>query len=104
MSKEHQTVLASAKDLKVLYVEDNAMVRESTCDILDDYFSSVDIAVDGEDGLKLYKNLYEETNTFYDIIITDIKMPKMNGIEMIKSICTLNNKANISPSKKGYYK
>jgi len=95
LSEKLQTFLESSKNLKVLYVEDSEMVRESTCDILDDFFDFIDVAVDGEEGLKLYNQFYEKTNTFYDIIITDIKMPKMNGIEMIESICMLNKKANI---------
>ncbi len=95
MSEKLQTFLESNKDLKVLYVEDSEMVRESTCDILDEFFESIDVAINGEEGLQLYKQFYEENNTFYDIVITDINMPKMNGIEMIESICGLNKRANI---------
>ena len=83
MSKKHTEFLERGKNLRVLYVEDSEIVRESTCDRLDQYFDAFDIATNGEDGLQKYKQFYEEHHTFYDIVITDINMPKMNGIEMI---------------------
>ncbi|MCU7940764.1 MAG: response regulator [gamma proteobacterium symbiont of Bathyaustriella thionipta] len=52
-------------------------------------FSTIDIAENGEQGLALYK-----TNQ-YDIIITDIEMPKLNGIEMSKAIKTINPEQDI---------
>lgn len=69
-----------ASTLQILYVEDEEMVRDSFCRYFSRYFKYVDVAVDGEDGLSKVKAKN------YDIIITDIQMPKMNGIEMIKKI------------------
>ncbi len=76
-------------------MEDSEIVRESTCDILDQYFDECDIAINGQEGLQKYKQFHEEHHTFYDIVITDINMPKMNGIEMIELILTINQEANI---------
>jgi len=73
------------KDLKVLFVEDDDETRESLFSILKRYFVKIDIATNGEDGLLKAKE------NFYDIIITDIVMPKLDGIKMIKKIQT-NNK------------
>ena len=95
MSKKHTEFLERGKNLRVLYVEDSEIVRESTCDILDQYFDAFDIATNGEDGLQKYKQFYEEHHTFYDIVITDINMPKMNGIEMIKLILEMDPETNI---------
>ncbi len=81
--------------LKVLFVEDSEMVRESTCDILSEFFDHIDIAINGKEGLKQYKDFYDDNGSFYDIVITDINMPKMNGIEMIEHIFEVNSKANI---------
>ncbi|MEA3383973.1 MAG: response regulator [Campylobacterota bacterium] len=70
-----------AKGVKVLYAEDEELARETMSDILKSLFDDVVIAVDGFDALEmleLHKNI--------DIIITDIKMPNMDGIELIKNI------------------
>ena len=95
MSKKLQAFLELGEELTVLYVEDSEMVRESTCDLLEEYFDNIDIAVNGEDGFQKYKAFYEAHNKFYDIVITDINMPKMNGIEMIESIFKLHSRTNI---------
>ncbi|MFK5976590.1 MAG: response regulator [Sulfurovum sp.] len=83
------------EDLKVLFVEDSEMVRESTYDILSEFFTHVDIAINGKEGLQQYIDFHKGNNSFYDIVITDINMPKMNGIEMIEHIFVANSKAHI---------
>ena len=95
MSRKLQTFLELGEELTILYVEDSEMVRESTCDLLEEYFDNIDIAVNGEEGLQKYKEFYEVHNRFYDIVITDINMPKMNGIEMIEWIFKLHSRANV---------
>ena len=72
--------LNSLKDIDLLYVEDDKSVREQTKLILDDFVHEVVIAENGEEALELLKNRK------FDIIIADINMPKMNGIDMIKAI------------------
>ena len=72
--------LNSLKDIDLLYVEDDKSVREQTKLILDDFVNEVVVAENGEEALELLKNRK------FDIIIADINMPKMNGIEMIKAI------------------
>ncbi len=94
MSRKLQTFLELGEELRILYVEDSEIVRESTCDLLEEYFDNIDIAINGEDGLQKYKDFYELHNRFYDIVITDINMPKMNGIEMLKSMFQLNSRVN----------
>ena len=85
-----QMLIESNKDLTVLYVEDSDVVRESTFGMLEEFFSNVDCARDGEEGLYKYNKHYQDNFHYYDIVITDINMPKMNGIEMSQSILTLN--------------
>lgn len=72
--------LNSLKDCTILYVEDEQSVRNQTKLILEDFVKEVIIAEDGEQGLKLA--LEKEI----DIIVTDIMMPNMNGIEMLKML------------------
>ena len=75
-----EDVIESSRNLKLLYVEDNQDAREMTSMILEDYFDSITVAVDGLDGLEKFK----EKNI--DIVITDINMPKMDGLEMCAKI------------------
>ncbi|MEA3513039.1 MAG: response regulator [Campylobacterota bacterium] len=74
------------KNLNVLYIEDDKNFRDETKDLFENIFKSVDIAFDGEMGLSLYKQYFKNYFSYYDIVITDISMPKMDGIELIKSI------------------
>ncbi len=73
-------VIESSRDLKLLYVEDNQDAREMTTMILEDYFDSIIVAVDGEDGIEKFKE------NEIDIVITDINMPKIDGLEMCAKI------------------
>jgi len=95
LGQQLEEFLERSKSLKVLYVEDSEIVRESTCDILEHYFTHLDTAVNGEEGLQKFKQFYESHHTFYDIVITDINMPKMNGIEMIESILKVHPETHI---------
>ncbi len=81
-----QILIELNKNLAVLYVEDSDLVRESTLGMLEEFFPHIDAAKDGKDGLQKYEKFYHDNNQYYDIVITDINMPKMNGIEMSKSI------------------
>ena len=67
-----------SKDLKVLYVEDQNKVRIQTSKILNIFFDDVVQATNGKEGLSKF--------TDFDIIFTDVKMPVMNGLEMIKQM------------------
>ena len=84
-----------AKNLTVLYVEDENIVREATCELLLNYFEHIDVAVDGEDGLTRYNDFFKVNNKFYDLIITDINMSKMSGIDMTKEMLKLNSQQDI---------
>ncbi len=83
------------KDLHLLYVEDDAHLRAETVEILEDFFTSVTVSKDGAEGLKEYKSFYRDNGRYFDIVITDINMPIMNGIEMSEAIMQLNEKQSI---------
>jgi len=94
-NKTDQTLIQLNESLTVLYVEDSDIVRESTYDMMKEFFTHVDVAVDGADGLQKYKEFHEEHGEYYDIVFTDINMPKMNGIEMSEAILIENKLQNI---------
>lgn len=66
--------------LKVLFVEDEEKVRVNITEAIGDEFSQFITAHDGLDGLKKYKELNP------DIIVSDISMPGLDGLEMAKEI------------------
>ncbi|WP_342431519.1 diguanylate cyclase [Neobacillus sp. FSL H8-0543] len=77
------------QNVSVLYVEDELFSREKLLRVLKRRFAMVHVAMDGEEGLELYKR--HKT----DIVIADIKMNQMSGLEMIQKIREINDKAQI---------
>lgn len=67
-------------NLKILYVEDEDVVRNTIYEMLRRRIETVILASNGEEGLQKY---LEEQPA---IVVTDIKMPKMDGLEMIRNI------------------
>ncbi len=70
----------SKKNLTILYVEDEDVIRKEISIILGFIASKVVVARDGEEGIKKF-----EENKI-DLIITDVNMPKLNGFEMLRAI------------------
>ncbi|MBP6497260.1 MAG: response regulator [Campylobacteraceae bacterium] len=82
-------LIENTKKFKVLYVEDNEETRGQALKVFDNFFTDIDVSFDGADGLEKYKN------NSYDLVISDISMPKMNGVEMSKAIFKIDKKQNI---------
>jgi len=72
------------ESLKILYVEDDEFTREEISEFLEFEVDKIITAENGEEGLEKFK----QHNI--DIVITDINMPKMNGIDMAKKIKEIN--------------
>lgn len=70
----------SSEGLTLLYVEDNKGLQVIARRLMEKFFSNVISASDGEEGYQLFKELRPQ------IIITDIRMPRLNGLDMIKKI------------------
>lgn len=77
---EIEKILEYSKDMVLLYVEDNPDAREMTTMILQEFFNNIIVAEDGEDGYQKF------LANHVDIIISDITMPNLNGIEMSELI------------------
>ena len=72
---------------KVLFVDDEEEIRKGTGLFLSKFFDDVIICENGEVGLETFKNNQEDPDSKnFEVIITDIKMPKMDGISMIREI------------------
>ena len=70
---------------RVLLVEDEVDAREILQFYLETLFDEVTVATNGLEGYNHCKKNYDN-NILYDVIITDIKMPKKDGMEMIEDI------------------
>ncbi len=84
-----EVIIKHTFGLKLLYVEDNDEARESTLSILEEFFKDIIVACNGEEGLELFKE------SEIDLIITDINMPKLNGLKMIQEIKKIDNEVPI---------
>ena len=88
-------LLSYTKDLSVLFVEDHEDTRENTSEILRNFFHTVDSVENGEVGLKQYKNYYDYNSKHYDIVLSDIYMPRMNGVSLVEYIYGINSKQKV---------
>lgn len=79
-------ILKYTKNLSILFVEDHDDLRENTTEILKNFFNKVDCAEDGKEALKKYK----ENSKYYDIVLSDIQMPNLNGVELTSKLYELN--------------
>jgi len=83
------TILEDLKNYTLLFVENEKGIRDNFSEYFNLLFKEVYIAVDGKEALSLY-NQYKP-----DLIITDIKMPNMNGLELVKKIRVKDMKTSI---------
>jgi len=87
---DFKEILQYTSGLDILYVEDDSNLLEETVDILEDYFDSIDTATNGAIALEKYKAFYKNNDCFYDLVITDINMPIMDGETLINEIKLIN--------------
>ncbi len=91
-SVEKQKKLALSMDLKglrVLVADDNAAAREILHDILESFSFNVSLAASGQEALHELENADKP----FDLVLTDYKMPELDGIETTKRI---KERANLS--------
>jgi YesN/AraC family two-component response regulator len=79
-----------AKGFSLLYVEDDSEILNELQEMFANFFDKIWVANNGEEGLEVFQNKKP------DIVITDILMPKMSGIQLVEEILKLNPDQNIS--------
>jgi len=75
-----KTIHQKSQNLTLLYVEDDPLLGRINAELFNDIFKSVDVAKNGEEGLEKFRERK------HDLVITDINMPVMNGIEMVREV------------------
>ncbi len=86
---DNESILSRLKGLKILYVEDELLMRENIASVLRMYCDDVRTSNNGYDGYNLF--LQMEPN----IVITDIEMMGLNGLELAAMIRKRDNKCKI---------
>jgi two-component system cell cycle response regulator len=71
-------------DLSILYVEDELITRMTINKILAARYATIYLAQDGREGLDIFEQHHP------DIIITDTRMPVMDGLKMSQAIRAVN--------------
>lgn len=79
-------LLEYTKRVSILFVEDNEGLQMQMTNIFSDLFKEVVVASNGQIGLDVYTQRLHNASEPFDLVITDINMPIMNGIDMIKKI------------------
>ncbi|PLY04334.1 MAG: hypothetical protein C0625_16780 [Arcobacter sp.] len=86
---EIKDLIQKTQHLSILFVDDEEDIRDSVKSFFNKFVKKFFLASNGEEGLKTFK----EENI--DVIITDIVMPKMDGLKMIEEIKKINPKVFI---------
>lgn len=82
--KDKKELLKYLKNITVLYVEDDKNTREELEFFLNNRVDKLYVGTNGEEGVELFKKHQP------DLIISDIQMPVLNGIDMVKKIKEIN--------------
>jgi len=68
MNIDNKLILENSKKLNILYVEDDEQIQTSTRKLFLNFFASVDVAIDGQDGLEKYNKYLKENSNYYDLV------------------------------------
>ena len=78
------------KYLHLLYVEDDREIVEQSLELFKMFFATVTVCEDGQKGLEAYEYSMHAKNRSFDIVITNLNMPNLNGLGMIEQILNFN--------------
>ncbi len=78
--------------MRVLLVDDEEIIREHVKTLFSNLFHHVEVAANGALGLDLYR---QRGAGFFDLVVTDIQMPVMDGLEMAAAISDLSSEQRL---------
>lgn len=90
MNIDDKLIYEYSRKLNILYVENNNSSRTEILPYLYDFFNEVDEAKDGESALSMYKSYKEKTSKTYDIVIANMELPKLDGLELGWKVTKIN--------------
>ncbi|MCJ7764420.1 MAG: response regulator, partial [Thiovulaceae bacterium] len=79
-----QEMTEQCQSLNLLYVEDDQEISAITAEVLTPFFNSITLAYDGIQGLEAFKK------ESFDIVLTDIVMPRLDGLALCRKIREIN--------------
>jgi YesN/AraC family two-component response regulator len=77
------------KDKTLLYIEDEKLIRENVTELISEYFGTFHVVSSAENGYKIFQD------NKIDIIITDIEMGKMSGLDLLEKIREEDNNIHL---------
>jgi len=89
MQMVHPDILHLLSDKKILYAEDEKGIRQNIVEILELFFQKVDAVADGIEAIEKF------ALESYDVLMFDISMPHMDGLEAIREIRKTHKKIPI---------
>lgn len=81
-----QLIKEKIASLHILVVDDEELIREGMVGFMEKFFHKIDSAGDGAEALKKFHE-----NGPFDMVLTDIRMPKMDGRELVKRLKELDD-------------
>ncbi|SFV62894.1 response regulator receiver domain protein (CheY-like) [hydrothermal vent metagenome] len=79
---DYRMVYKHTSEISLLLVEDYKPLRDDMLEIFEEFVKSVTIASNGVEAIEIY----EDNSSSFDIVVSDIQMPKMDGIELSRRI------------------
>jgi len=79
---DYKTLFERTKELSLLLVEDYEPLRNDMAEVLEDLFKTVVVASNGVEALGVYDEYKADHDRAFDVVISDIEMPLMNGVDL----------------------